>query len=61
MAKENITLSSNIAGNPREIDFVTKFGDNWQEPLSGDRPSQQRIFLSTIPNSSRARKTSWNG
>lgn len=34
MAKENITLSSNIAGNPREIDFVTKFGDNWQGLLN---------------------------
>lgn len=27
--KENIIMTSNIAGNPREIDFVTKFGDSW--------------------------------
>lgn len=30
MALTNITATSNIAGNPREIDFVTRFADNWQ-------------------------------
>lgn len=28
-AKDNITLTTNITVNPREVDFVTKFGDNW--------------------------------
>lgn len=34
MALENITGTSNIAGNPREIDFVTRFADNWQGLLN---------------------------
>lgn len=30
MAKENLTKSANIAVTAREIDFVTRFGQNWE-------------------------------
>ena len=32
-AKTNLTKSANITVSPREIDFVTRFGDNWQALL----------------------------
>jgi len=31
--KTNITATGDVAGNPREIDFVSKFADNWQALL----------------------------
>lgn len=30
MAQENLTKSANIAVTPREIDFVTRFGNTWE-------------------------------
>lgn len=30
MAQENLTKSANIAVNPREVDFVTRFGNTWE-------------------------------
>lgn len=33
MAKENLTKSANIAVQAREIDFVTRFGQNWKHLL----------------------------
>lgn len=34
MAKENLTKSANIAVTAREIDFVTRFGQNWEHLLN---------------------------
>ena len=30
MAKENLTKAANISVSAREIDFVTRFGRNWE-------------------------------
>ena len=29
-ARENVTTSAQISVNAREVDFVTRFGDNWE-------------------------------
>ena len=34
MAKENLTKSANIAVTAREIDFVTRFGQNWEHLMN---------------------------
>ena len=34
MAKENLTKSANVAVTAREIDFVTRFGQNWEHLLN---------------------------
>lgn len=55
-AKENVTISTQFATSAREVDFVTRFNDNWdalRTILGIMRPIRRRLERNWYPTRQR--------